>query len=313
MTRVLIWHHESDAYSQALARRSPSLDVAVARTDSEFAKRLPEADVLLGFRFPVAAFGDSAKLRWIHVTSAGAEFLAPLRDRLEGVTVTNGRGIHGVPIAEYVVAAMVMLQSDFRGFMLAQLDKRWQRRPVNTLQGRTLAILGLGAVGTDIALRASAFGLRVRGVSRSGQPVPGCANVRTPDKLSEALAESDFVAVTLPLTEQTRGLVGDAQFAAMKRGAYLINVSRGGVVDEAAMIRALMSRQLAGACVDVFETEPLPPQSPLWSMRNVLVTPHVAGMRADYVERVLDLFHDNLASFESGAPLRNVVDLARGY
>jgi phosphoglycerate dehydrogenase-like enzyme len=313
MTCVLIWHHEGDAYAEALARRDPSAQIVVARDQADFARLLADADVLLGFRFPAAPFAQPTRVRWIHVTSAGAEFLMPLRDRLHDIIVTNSRGIHGAPIAEYALAAMVMLQSDFPGFMRAQTEKRWQRRPVGTLQGRTLAILGLGAIGTDVAVRATAFGMRVRGVSRSAQPVPGCAVARTPDKLADVLAESDFVVVTLPLTDDTRGIMSYAQFAALKRGAYLVNVSRGGVVDEAAMIRALVSRRLAGACLDVFETEPLPADSPLWSMRNVIVTPHVAGMREDYVERVLDLFLDNLARFEAGEAMRNVVDLARGY
>ena len=313
MTSILIWHHEGDAYAEALARRMPTADIRVAHDETEFARVLPAADVLLGFRFPMAAFSEPTSLRWIQVTSAGAEFLTPMRDRLHGVVVTNGRGIHGAPIAEYVMAAMVMLQSDFPAFIRAQIVKRWQRRPVGTLQGRTLGILGLGAIGTEIAVRATAFGMRVRGVSRSGNPVPGCAVARTPDRLADVLGECDFLAVTLPLTDETRGMVNDAAFSAMKSGAYLVNVSRGGVVDEAAMIRALASRRLGGACVDVFETEPLPADSPLWSTRNVIVTPHIAGMRQDYVERLVDLFVANLGAFETRAPMTNVVDLTRGY
>jgi len=313
MTSILIWHHEGDAYAEALAQRGLAAEVRVARDETDFVHALPGTDVLLGFRFPVAAFATPTSLRWIQVTSAGAEFLAPLRERLRGVVVTNGRGIHGAPIAEYVMAAMVMLQSDFPAFIRAQMVKRWQRRPVGTLQGRTLGILGLGAIGSDLALRATAFGMRVRGLSRSGNAVPGCAVARTPDKLDAVLAESDFLAVTLPLTDETRGMLGDAAFAAMKPGAYLVNVARGGVVDEAAMLRALASRRLAGACVDVFETEPLPNDSPLWSMRNVIVTPHIAGMRRDYVERLVDLFVDNLAAFEARDAMTNVVDLERGY
>ena len=313
MTSILVWHHEGPVYAGALRRRRPTADVVLARDEAELARLLPDADVLLGFNFPPAAFAHASRLRWIQVTSAGAEFLLPMRHRLDGIAVTNGRGLHGVPIAEYVMAAMVMLQSDITGFVRAQWEKKWARRPVGTLQGRTLGILGLGAIGTDVAVRAAAFGMRVRGVSRSGGVVPGCAIVRTPDRLREVLAECDFVAVTLPLTGETRAMVNDDAFGAMKRGAYLVNVSRGGVVDERAMIRALTSRRLAGACVDVFETEPLPADSPLWSMRNVILTPHIAGMREDYVERLLDLFLANLDAFDNGTPMTNVVDLARGY
>ena len=313
MTSILVSHHEGPAYAEALQRRRPAADIILARDEAELTRLLPGADILLGFNFPLAAFAQPTQLRWIQVTSAGTEFLSPIRSHLAGIAITNARGIHGAPIAEYVMAAMVMLQSDFPGFARAQSEKQWTRRPVGTLQGRTLGILGLGAIGTDVAVRATAFGMRVRGVSRSGRAVPGCTMARTADRLGEVLPECDFVAVTLPLTDETRGIMDDTAFAAMKRGAYLVNVSRGGVVDERAMIRALSSRRLAGACIDVFETEPLPVDSPLWSMRNVIVTPHVAGMREDYVERLLDLFLGNLDAFEKGAPMINVVDLARGY
>ncbi len=313
MTSVLIWHDQGDAYAASLARRGLAVDVAVAHDEAEFARLLPESDVLLGFRFPAAPWDRCARLGWIHVAASGAEFLLPLRDRLAGVTVTNSRGIHGAPIAEYAIAAMVMLHSDFPAFFRAQADRQWQRRPVRTLSGRTLGILGLGAIGSAIALRAAAFGMEVQGVSRSGRAVPGCAAAGTPDALHAMLAKCDFVAVTLPLTEETRGILDDRAFDAIKPGAFLVNASRGGVVDEQAMIRALASGRLAGACVDVFEAEPLPTDSPLWSMRNVILTPHVAGMREDYVERVLDIFAENLAAFEAKRPMRNVFDLERGY
>ncbi|MFO1313683.1 MAG: D-2-hydroxyacid dehydrogenase [Burkholderiales bacterium] len=313
MTSVLIWHDQGGAYAAALARRGLPLDVAVARDETEFARLLADADILLGFRFPMAPLERRTRLRWIHVAAAGAEFLLPLRERLAAVTVTNSRGIHGAPIAEYAIAAMVMLHADFPGFLRAQAQRQWLRRPVPTLSGRTLGILGPGAIGSEIAQRACAFGMRVLGVSRSGRAVSGCEAVRTQGDLDHVLAECDFVAVTLPLTAGTRGLLDDRAFAAMKPGAFLVNASRGGVVDEQAMIRALLSGRLAGACVDVFETEPLPEDSPLWSMRNVILTPHITGMRDDYVERVLDIFADNLAAFESGRPMRNVFDLDRGY
>ncbi len=313
MTSVLVWHPEGVEYCRAIARRRPDLDVRLAVDEGEFARLLPEAEILLGFRFPVESLARRKRLRWIQVTSAGAEFLLPLRSELEGVAITNGRGIHGAPIAEYVMAAMTMLQSDFPAFLRAQGQNRWVRRPVETLKGRTIGIMGLGAIGAEIAVRAAAFGMRVLGVTRSASAVPGCTAVRTSADLAQTLAECDFVAVTLPLTEATRGFLDEAAFAAMKDGAYLVNVSRGGVVDERAMTKALASGRLAGACVDVFEVEPLPADSALWSMPNVIVTPHIAGMRSDYVDRLLDLFVANLDAYQRGAPLANVVDLTRGY
>lgn len=313
MPSVLVFHDHAAAYAALLRQRGLATDVAVAHDEAEFARLLPGADVLLGFRFPPAPFAHPHRLAWIHVAASGAEFLAPLRPHLAGVTITNSRGIHGTPIAEYAIAAMVMLRSDWPGRLRAQAQRQWQRRPMRTIQGTSLGIVGLGAIGSEIARRAASFGMEVQGVSRAGRPVPGCPVVHPPDRLHAMLATCDFVAVAAPLTQETRGLLDERAFAAMKPGACLVNVSRGGVVDEQAMIRALEAGRLAGACVDVFETEPLPAESPLWVMPNVIVTPHVAGTREDYVERVIDIFAENLAAFEAGRPLRNVFDLARGY
>jgi len=313
MTSILFWHPEHARYREALARRLPHANLVVATDEQAFARRLPEADVLFGFQFPAAALVPTPRLRWIHVTSAGAEFLMPLRDRLAGVAVTNTRGIHGAPIAEYVMAAMTMLHSDFPGFFRAQQAQRWARRPVGTLQGQTLVVVGLGAIGSEIAARASAFGMRVVGVSHGGAPVSGCERVYPAAQLERALADADFVAVVTPLTDATRGLVGARAFAALKPGARLVNVARGGVVDEDALLAALRNGTLVGACLDVFAEEPLPPGHPFWSLPSVIVTPHIAGYREDYVERALDVFAENLARFEAGMPLRNAFDLARGY
>jgi D-2-hydroxyacid dehydrogenase (NADP+) len=211
------------------------------------------------------------------------------------------------------MAAMTMLHSDFARYLVAQQAQRWERHPVGTLQGKTLAIVGLGAIGGEIAQRARAFGMRVLGVSRGGTPAAGCERVYATRDLHLALALADFVTVVVPLTEETRGLVDARAFAAMMPGARLVNVARGGVVDEDALLAGLRSGQVAGACLDVFAQEPLPAAHPLWSAPNVIVTPHIAGYREDYVERALDVFADNLARFEAGTPLANVVHLDRGY
>lgn len=314
MTRILVWHPvQGDAYAAALRARLPAAAADVARDEAEFARLLPQADALLGFQFPLAPFAQPRRLRWIHLTAAGADCLAPLRERLAGIVVTNSRGIHGAPIAEYALAAMTALQSDLPAFWRAQQARRWERRPVHTLQGRTLVIVGVGAIGGDIATRASALGMRALGVNRSGAPAAACARTYAVADIGDALAQADFVVVTLPLTDETRHVVGEREFAATKAGAWLVNVGRGGVVDEAALLDALRAGRLAGACLDVFEQEPLPPDHPLWSQPNVIVTPHVAGWRVDYVDRVLDIFLANLARFEANEPLANVFDLARGY
>jgi phosphoglycerate dehydrogenase-like enzyme len=311
--RVCVHHPQGERYAELIRAQRPALDVRVAADEPGLRQQLREAEVLVAFRFPLDAIDDAPRLRWIQVTSAGTEFLASARERLAGVVVTNGRGVHAAPIADYVLGAGVMLLSDWPSFLRAQAARQWQRRPVTALAGKVMGMIGLGSIGQEIARRARAFGLDVLGVRRSAQPVPGVTDVVPPSELRSVLPRCDLVVVTVPLTDQTRGMIGAAELRAMKRGAFLINVSRGGVVDEEALIGALRDGHVAGACLDVFATEPLPADSPLWTLPNVIVTPHIAGMRGDYEPLLVAIFLDNLGRLERGAPLRNVVDLARGY
>ena len=310
-TRILVFHPQAARYG-ALLRAHLSAEVEATADESEFRRRLPEADVLVAFRFPVDALREARRLRWVQITSAGTEFLDPTSE-LARCIVTNGRGIHAAPIADYVLTAAVMLQSDFPGLLRAQAERTWRRRPVATLSGRTLGIAGLGAIGQEIARRAKACGMRTVGLRRTAVPTRDVDVVFGPGELHAFLGQCDFVALTVPSTPDTHGLMGAREFAAMKRSAYLINVARGEIVDEPAMIAALRCGTIAGACLDVFATEPLPHESELWSMPNVIVTPHLAGMRDDYEEQLVAIFLDNFARLVRGEPMRNVVDLARGY
>jgi len=310
---VLIYDTGPDAYVAALSRRNLMAEVHVARDEAQFRALLPATDVLVSKRFPTDALQNAPRLRWIQITSAGIDFLEPVRDRLGHLTITNARGIHGAPIADYVMAVAIMLQSDFRGLMRDQASIRWRRRPVVPLSGRTLGVLGMGAIGQEIARRARSCGMNVLGVRRGGGTLPEATRMFKPGELHAFLAECDIVVVTVPATESTRAMLGRAEFSAMKRTAFIINVARGSVVDEPALIEALRSGVIAGAGLDVFEVEPLPADSPLWTMPNVIVTPHIAGLRADYEEQFMDIFVDNLDRFSRSAPLRNVVDVHRGY
>jgi phosphoglycerate dehydrogenase-like enzyme len=313
LARILIFHAQAAAYDAALRARLPDADSYSTSDERAFRQRLPEAEVLVAHRFPVDGLATAAKLRWIQVTSAGAEFLAPVHGQLAPIVVTNGRGLHAAPIADYVMTVAVMLQSGFAQFMRDQAAKRWHRRPVPMLSGKTLGIVGLGSIGQEIARRAAASGMDVVGVRRSGTPMDGIRQVFTPDRLHEFLACCDFVVVAVPATDATRALLGRAEFDAMKRNAYVINIARGTVIDEPALIGALEDGTIAGAGLDVFAVEPLPADSRLWTLPNVIVTPHIAGMRTDYEERLIDIFVDNLARFERGEALRNRVEPERGY
>src|SRR5688572_4434223 len=239
LPRILIFHAQAGEYAAALRARVVHADAYSTSDEREFSERLPEAEVLIAHRFPVGALNAAAKLRWIQVTSAGTEFLEPARGQLARVIVTNGRGLHAAPIADYVMTTAVMLQSSFAQFIRNQAAKRWRRRPVPILAGKTLGIVGLGSIGQEIARRAAASGMDVVGVRRSGAPMDGVRRVFAPDRLHAFLACCDFVVLAVPATESTRALLGEAQFEAMKRSAYVINIARGTVIDEPALIGAL--------------------------------------------------------------------------
>lgn len=311
LPNVVIFHREAQSYAAELRARVPGLDPVVATNEADFRRALPAADVVLAFQFPLDALRDATRLRWIQITSAGTEFLEPVRDRLGQLVVTNARGIHAAPIADYVMAAMPMLLSDFPAYFRNQQARSWQRRPVVALAGRTLGIVGLGAIGQEIARRAEVSGMTVLGVRHSGAPVANVAEVFRPDALREFLPRCDIVVLVVPDTSRTRAMIGAAEFAAMKRTASIINVGRGSAIDEPALIDALAGKVIAGACLDVFAIEPLPADSALWTLPNVILTPHVAGMRDDYAGRLADIMADNLGRFVRGEPLRNVVDLSR--
>jgi len=313
MTRVLVFHPEGERYRALVAARAPGVAVECARDPLQLRQRIPAADVLLTFQFPLDILRAAQRLRWIQVTSAGTEFLMPAAPLLGPVLVTNARGLHAAPIADYVMTAAVMLHSDFPRFFRAQSARRWDRRPVQALAGKALGVVGLGSIGQEIARRAVAAGMEVLGVRRSGAAVAGVSTVFPPSELPSFLGACDFVVVTVPMTGETQALIGREELAHMKASAYLINVARGPVVDQRALSQALREGRLAGACLDVFETEPLPPDDPLWSMSNVIVTPHIAGMRVDYAERLAELFVENVRRFQAGRELLNRVDVARGY
>jgi phosphoglycerate dehydrogenase-like enzyme len=311
--KILLFHPEASAYAKLIRGRITGVDLIATTDEAEFRRALPSAEILVADRFPVDALAAAASLRWIQMTIAGTEFLAPVRKQIGHLIVTNGRGIHAAPIADYVLTAMTMLISDFPGLLRDQAARRWQRRPVVALARHTLGIVGLGAIGQEIARRAEGCGMEVIGVRRSGAPLAGVTKMYRPQEIHRFLPRCDFVVLAVPVTDDTRGLIGAAEFEAMKSSAFIINVARGAVIDEPAMVEALARRTVAGACLDVFAVEPLPQDSPLWTLANVIVTPHIAGMRADYGERFTDILVENLGLYSRREKLRNVVDFTSGY
>lgn len=290
----------------------PEVEVRVARRD-QADPHLPEAEVLLTWAVPDSWVERAPRLRWVHVTSAGVDHLLDGALWRSDVLITNSRGIHATAVAEHVLGWMLMFARNLHRHLEHQRHHRWQREEGGQLAGSTVGVLGLGAVGQEVARLCKACGTRVVGMRRRPDPVPHVDRVVGREGLREVLEVSDYVVLTLPLVPATRGLLGREQLGWMKPGAVLVNVGRGGLVDEEALADALRAGRLRGAALDTFATEPLPADSPLWDLPNVLVSPHVAGSFHGYTDAVVELFCENLRRYLAGGPLRNVVDRENGY
>lgn len=284
--------------------------------DPQRAKELAlESEVIItwGSSFQ-PGFLESAKLRWLHALSAGVDgFLLP--PILEGkVLLTNSRGIHGIPISEHVFALMLAFSRGLNQFCRNQAINRWQPISVTELRGKTLGVIGLGSIGQEIARLGAAFGMRVLAVKRNPTAPPeDVKRVVGIEGLDMVVRESDYLVLAVPLTPDTRNLICIKQFEEMKPSAVIINIARGEVICQADLIKALEEGLIAGAGLDVFETEPLPPDSPLWQLENCIITPHCAALSPQYMTRATDLFCRNLDAFIRGEPMPTLVDPKRGY
>lgn len=311
---VLVYDPAPENYVGMVREHFPGLRVLSADNAESLAKHIPDADVLLAARFPVDFIDKAGRLRWFQSSTAGVDSIMPIRDRIQNLAVTNARGMQGELIADFVIAGMTMLHWDFPRFMREQSRKEWQQREVAPMGERTVGVVGLGAIGTAIARRAKTVGMTVLGTKRDvSEPVVGVDRLLPPEGLSELLQLSDFVVLAVPNIPETARLIDREQLQQMRRSAFLVNIARGSVVAESDLVEALQEGTIAGAFLDVFEREPLPVDSPLWTMPNVIITPHVAGYPTNYTRRVFEIFRDNLQRFLEGLPLNNVVNLQKGY
>jgi phosphoglycerate dehydrogenase-like enzyme len=277
---------------------------------------LARADVVFGFVIPRDILALSPRVRWIATPATGIDHLRGT-GVLEGtVPVTTVGGLFGSLIAEHVFAVMLAFAKRLPHFATQQRTRTWQMSRVAALEGRTVGLVGVGAIGSAVAVRARAFGMRTLGLGRSdprGRRVTGVDRLLARDELAALLSESDWVVVAAADTPETRGMIGAAELAAMKPGAVLVNVARGSLIDEAALVAALRAGRIGGAALDVFASEPLPPESPLWELPNLLVTPHIATNVPEYLARAIEQFATNVRRFLAGEPLLNQVDRRRGY
>ncbi len=283
----------------------------------EWASLLAQAEIMLDVDQPsIPTFLARAhNIRWIQSSSSGiGEWVRRLGLAETPIVVTNAAGMHATPLAEFVVFAMLYFARHWPRMAAEQRAHHWERCAIDTLDGKTLGIIGLGQVGREVARLARPFGMRVIGMRRGrGNQITDVDRVYAPDQLGEVLSQSDYLALCVPHTPETVGMIGPLQLEAMKPTAVLINIARGSVIDEQALIQALQQGQLAGAALDVVAHEPLPPESPLWDLPNVLITPHSMSTATSENAWLTDLFCDNLRRYLNNQPLRNVFNKQRGY
>lgn len=289
-----------------------------AATEAQAMREIADAGIALTSLITPALFATAKRLRWIHSPAAGVGRLLFPELRASDVIVTNSSGLHANPIAEHVFGLAIALSRHFQVAMRRQVEHRFAKDEighVRVLHGHRLGIVGLGAIGSAIARLGVAFGMHVIAIRRHPDaPGPeGVERVFGPADLDKLLAASDYVVLSAPLTAETVGLIGARELRLMKRTAFLINIARGKLVREGELAEELAKGTIAGAGLDVFEHEPLDPDSPLWDLPNVIITPHTSGFFERYWEAVGDMFADNLRRFDRGEPLFNVVDKTLGY
>lgn len=294
-------------FEAAIEDRRPELEVAVARTPRESSRLVPNVEVVLTSFMEPQLFEAATSLQWIQALSAGVDTIEVDFDRFRkrGVILTSAAGAHAEPAAEQALGYMLVFERRLDRAFENQRRGVWERFSAGELAGKTLGVVGLGEIGAQTAAVANAIGMDVIGTKRDPDAdLDAVDRIYGPDDLEEVLVAADYVLVSCPLTDETRGLVGREELGMMKDDAVLLNVARGEIVDEDALTRALQQRTIRGAALDVFETEPLPAESPLWELSNALVTPHNAGASPRLPERLADVFVENHDAFREEAPDR---------
>jgi phosphoglycerate dehydrogenase-like enzyme len=311
----------SDAHVKTLRGRFPDVEFVHAATLHDAQQTIEDVDVAFTPFLTPEMVTAARQLRWVHSSAAAVEGLLPLADLAKrDVVVTNSRGVQAIPIAEHVMGGLLVLARRFDRMLAAQRERRWIQNELSDdwpwmLHGRKMTIVGLGTIGIEVAKRAHAFGMSVTGVRRRvDEPRPVFVDrVVGPDQLSEALNGCDVLVLSAPGVSSTQRMIGAEQLAMLSDGAIVVNVARGQIIEETALRNALASGKVGGAVLDVFDREPLDAASPLWSLPNVVISPHTSGFRASHWDDVIELFSDNLRRFQQGAPLCNIVDTAAGY
>jgi D-2-hydroxyacid dehydrogenase (NADP+) len=315
MTNRFIYIGAADVDARQFETRAledfPGLDLYASNDrDSTFAL-LEGAEVLIGhhYQFDEEMLTRARRLRWIQSLTTGTDAILRLAALRPEVTVTSTRGMHGPQMSELVFLQMLALLRNFPRMQRNQAAHRWDRWPQPLLAGKTVVIVGVGAIAEVLAPRCKAFGMTVHGISNSGRRPAGFDAILPRSELQRGAAAADFLVLIVPHSAQTENLIDAAVLSRMKPGAYLINVARGGVLDEAALLASLRGQRLAGAALDVFRERPLPPDHPLWSEEKIIITPHIGGMSDVYLDQAYPIVRDNIEKFLAGnmTGMKNIV------
>ncbi len=298
----------------------PSANLVMTNDLAALDQNVPDADVLVNAAFSGEPFRSlfvhGKKLKWAHSLSAGVENILSPEVIASPVTLTNGRGVFRSSLAEFAIGAMLFFAKDLRRMLRNQEAGKWAPFDIEMLEGSTLGIVGYGEIGRSTAKLARAFGMRVLAMRRRASlstDDPNLDAVYAPEQLEDMLAAADYILIAAPNTPETRGMIGEPELNYMKSTAVIINVGRGPVIVETALVQALENKRIRGAALDVFDHEPLPQGHPYYSFDNVLLSPHCADHTVGWVEMAVDLFIENFKLFEAGQPLKNIVDKKAGY
>lgn len=326
MKLLIILHHRFHLwqappwFAERLRQDFPGLEVVHLSDYGRVNDEIADADIVIGWSLRGEQINAARKLRWIHSTATAVHALMSPELRAGNIVITNARDVHGPVVAEHAMALVFALAKRLPQAMRYQQQKHWAQQdlwdaplPPRELSGATLSILGLGGIGRPLAKLAKSIGMGVIGVREHSRSCEGVDIVYAFDHIEDALRAGDFVVLALPLTEKTDRLMDARRLALLKRDAYLINVGRGALIDESALVEALRRRAFAGAALDVTTQEPLAADSPLWEMENVLITPHIASLTDKMWERHYQSFAENLRRFLKGDPLLWIVDKEKGY
>jgi D-2-hydroxyacid dehydrogenase (NADP+) len=323
---ICTWHQFTDwrapaSLAEPIRKRWPRMKVVYLPDYAGLDAELPDTDIFVGWSLRPEQVRMARKLKWIHSTAAGVNQLMFSELRESHIVITNASGVHAITMAEHALGMLIAMARHFPDVVRHQLRRHWSQQDLwdaplrpHELYGQTLLIVGFGAIGRELARRVQPLGMKVWAVTRSGKGDRKLAErILAAKRLDEALPKADFVVLAAPETPETLQMIGAKQFGAMKRTAFFVNVARGTLVDEAALIEALRGRKIAGAALDVTQTEPLPSDSPLWTLENVFLTPHISGVSEQMWPRQAKLLIENLERWFGGRALLNRVDLKRGY